>query len=393
MLAPVRWLLVLIGLSGMSSLAAIGLAQATPEPAPDRASEDGPRRVTIAGSGDLLLHIKVNQAARDHDWDHVFSGLREATEAGDVTFANLETPLVDDVIDVRTGSPPVLGASGDVAGALARAGVDVLGCANNHAYDQGAHGLSRTLDLVRAANVVAVGADEDEAAAFRHRIVEHQGLRIAFLAYSERINRGPGPRPPMTYVANLRGRNEPRLLEAIAAARADADLVVLGIHWSHDFVATPRHGQRRKAQAWVDAGVDLILGTGPHVLQSVERLTSPRGEAVVAYSLGNLVSNQGNRYRVGKRVSEKLHRALRLPGTRDAVLLRAEAVVEGGRVSFPALEGRAMWVHNNFFDRRYRRVRDFDIHIQPLSATPEEVRAERLPAIQETLGEAVQVTP
>jgi hypothetical protein len=194
-------------------------------------------------------------------------------------------------------------------------------------------------------------------------------------------------------VANTRRRGEEKLLEAIATARADADVVVLGIHWSHDFVATPRILQRRLARTWIDAGVDLILGTGAHVLQEVERFESERGEAVVAYSLGNLVSNQGMRYRVGRRVNEAIHPALRIPGTRDAILLRSEVVVEAGRIRFPHLRGVPFWVHNNFWDRVWRRASDYDIHIQRLAESPEEVRTERLAAIRETLGEHVSVEP
>ncbi len=401
MLAAVRRVLVFVVgsslLCGLWIAARTSAQRAPTEPAEPVETVPAARRAngtaTIAGTGDLLLHIKVGKAANDHDWDHVFRGLRESVQDGDVTFANLETPLVTDVIEVRTGSPPILGAPPEVAPALARAGVDVLQCANNHAYDQGAVGLSRTVTSVRAAGMLAVGADEEEAAAYRHQIVERGGLRIAFLAYSERINRGPGARRPMTYVANTRHRGDDKLLEAIATARADADVVVLGIHWSHDFVATPRIAQRRLARTWIDAGVDLILGTGAHVLQEVERFESERGEAVVAYSLGNLVSNQGMRYRVGRRVNEAIHPALRIPGTRDAILLRSEVVVEAGRIRFPHLRGVPFWVHNNFWDRVWRRASDYDIHIQRLAESPEEVRTERLAAIRETLGEHVSVEP
>ncbi len=64
----------------------------------------------MASAGDLLLHIKVNASAAQRGWAHVLGGLREVLRDDEIAFANLETPLVDDVHDPVTGSPPVLGA-------------------------------------------------------------------------------------------------------------------------------------------------------------------------------------------------------------------------------------------------------------------------------------------
>lgn len=372
---------------------AAGTAQVAPaaEPAAAAPATEA-RTVTVAATGDLLLHIKVVQTARASGWDRVFEGIREASRPSDITFANLETPLVEDVLEVRTGSPPVLGAPATALPALVRAGVDVLGTSNNHAYDQQSSGLRRTVEAGRAEGLVMVGADVGRDAASAPAFLERDGLRVAFLHYTRRINRGPGERPPEAYVATL--RDEERFDAALTTARAQAEVVVLGVHWSHDFVERPSHWQRRMARRWIDAGVDVILGTGPHVLQEVEILESPRGQAVVAYSLGNAVSNQGQRYRVGRRPNPRVHPALMIPGTRDAVMLRVQmAAPAEGRVTVASLEATPLWTDNNFWRRHAREESEWDVRVRRLAAMDDPTQTERLPAIQAALGDAVRVVP
>lgn len=363
---------------------------ADPEPEPAHAA--GPRRVVIGGSGDVLAHIKVVRSAREHadrgGFRHVFGELREVIGEDEIAFVNLETPLSERVTP-ETGDPPVLGAPAEVADALAAAGIDVASVANNHAYDQTAVGMEDTLRALRGANVVAVGAAPREEDAAGPAIVERDGVRVAFVAFTERINRGPGGRAHEAHVARFeRGRAAP----VLAAARRQADVVVVSIHWSTDFVVRPFPPQRELARWLVDQGADVILGHGPHVLQEVERLPSPRGEAVCAYSLGNFVSNQGLRYRFGRRPPSGVHPAVVLPATRDGAWVRVRLAVEGDAVRVEAIEAVPLWTHNNFLRALEQRLEPrLDIRVRPLRDTEDEVRAERRPFIERALGPAVRL--
>lgn len=348
------------------------------------------QRVTIAASGDALLHIRVNLAAEAEGWEHVFQGFAESRHADDLGFVNLETPLVQDVNDPLSAATPILGAAPAAAAGLKAVGVHVLGCANNHAYDQDSVGLQRTLQGLEAEGLVAVGAGPDESAAFAHRIVIRDGLRVAFLSVTYTLNRGPGEQPPLATVARFRDP-EP-VTNAIRAARADvdagrADIVVLGVHWSGDYRRRIMPNQRRWAAEWVEAGADLILGTGPHILHPVEVVDSPRGRAVVAYSLGNFVSNQGNLYRVGHRSTGSPAR--HLSGTRDAVLLRVEFRMMMGQLRVHAVEGVPMWTTNNFLEFRRGRAPTMDIAVRRLRELDEATRVERRARIAAALGPAV----
>jgi poly-gamma-glutamate synthesis protein (capsule biosynthesis protein) len=162
--------------------------------------------------------------------------------------------------------------------------------------------------------------------------------------------------------------------------------VVLSIHWSHDFVRSPTNEQRRIARSFVQWGADVILGTGPHILQPVERLPSPRGEALCAYSLGNVISNQGYRYRGGQALNDAAMRsALDNPMTRDVILLRVHAEVANGTVRLPSIEARAFWNEN--------RSTNDELRLVALRSVSPALREERLASIRRTLGPAVTVVP
>ncbi len=371
---------------------ALARAPAPPSPpsagAPAHVSPAHPR-VTIAATGDVLLHIKVNRAADAHrasgGYRHVFSGVREVLREDEIAFANLETPLVDDVNPPETGEPPVLGARAEAASAMAWAGLDVLSLANNHAYDQRSSGLARTAAIVEAAGLVPVGAGADAAAAYAPRLVERGGMRVAFLACAAFVNRGAGDRPAEAVVATV--GDESALLAAIRAARRVADVVVLSVHWSSDYKREVLPSQRRMAARWIDAGADLVLGTGPHLLQEVERRSSPRGDAFVAYSLGNLVSNQGNRYVPGRGPIPGAHPVLTLAETRDAVVLRATFVRDGeGRLAIEALAAEPLWTENNRLAHEARLAPALDIHVAPHARIEAALRDERRIAIARALG-------
>src|SRR5690606_9571999 len=220
---------------------------APPEPRdepPEPPAAAPTRAVTIGAGGDVLVHLKVARSALEHEaeggFEHVFGELREVVGDEEIAFVNLETPLSDRV-PAETGDPPVLGAPASVASALAAAGIDVASVANNHAYDQTALGTEDTLRALSDASVRAVGAGPTEDEAPGPIVIEREGVRVAFLAFAERINRGPVARGTSARVPRFERELAAR---ALARAREQAEVVVVSIHWSHDFVESPRIAQR-----------------------------------------------------------------------------------------------------------------------------------------------------
>lgn len=359
------------------------------------------REVVVAAGGDVLIHRRVLESARAHEgsFGHVLGAFRQAIDEVEadrgrvVTFVNQETPLTEAYVDPVNTHPPMLGSPPELAAALRGLGVDVISVANNHALDQNADGLADTLATARAAGLGVVGAGEDAASSLRPWTVERNGLRLGVLGFTSHVNQGPGAHAKvLMQVARLRETED--VLAAIAAVRPEVDVVVVAVHWSSDFTPRPLESQRRLAREMVEAGADLILGTGPHIPQEVERLDSPRGDALVAYSLGNLISNQGLQYTAGHRLRPDEHPVAITPGTRDAPVLAVRLrAPERGRVEIAQADVVALWTANNFWERRADPSIPVDVRLVRLRDAEAAIREERLRVLADVLGPAVRLVP
>jgi poly-gamma-glutamate capsule biosynthesis protein CapA/YwtB (metallophosphatase superfamily) len=370
------------------SCALIACALVWPARAQQAAAPAG--SVTLGAGGDLLAHIRVIHAAEasTDGFDHVLGTLSSIVDPEEIAFANLETPLSVER-PIATGSPPVLGAPPELASALARAGIDVLSLANNHAYDQLPRGATRTREAVSAAQILGVGLGATVDESLAPVLVQRGGLRVAFLAFTQFVNGRPRRGPQETEVARW---DEPSMIAAVERARARADLVVVSMHWSFDFVDHPSPRQRRAVAHLVEHGADVILGHGPHVLQSVERMRSARGDAICAYSLGNLLSNQGARYVVGRDRPRSVHPAVWMPETRDGAWLRVTVARGPDGLTIAPVIAVPLFTYNNLREREDLGQTE-DIRIQRLSEVEDPaLREERRAAIAAALGDEVTLS-
>lgn len=286
-------------------------------------------------AGDVLPHRRVKASAAQAGWDAVFAGIADRVRAADVAFANLESPVAPDAHMGIHGE--VFNAPADLPAGLAAAGFDVVSLANNHAWDQGAAGLIETRARVASAGLVSVGAGATCAHADGPVRTEVNGVRIAWLAFADLLNLDGRTGPdaacvsvagPLCTVDCLPDRDAlffradaAALAARVRAAREGADLVVVSAHWGDEYRTSPLPEYPALAQVLVDAGADLILAHHPHVLQPVRRLRASDGrDAIVAFSLGNLVSDMGRTYTLADPVKRG--------DTRDGALL--EVTVELG---------------------------------------------------------------
>ena len=228
-----------------------------------------PISLSLVAVGDILMHQDVKYAA-DLDPDGfqaLWADLVPLFHEADLAFGNLETPVAP--ATGRPGVPFQFNAPESLPAALRASGFTVLSTANNHAFDQGAKGVSETLNRLRAERLVAIGSGEDRPQAEALQIVERQGLRVAFLGFTDIFNIDLNRRASEPWVRPL--DLEPAL-QAVREARGRADLVVVSIHWGNEYQHLPTKRQRDIARSLVTAGCDVILGHHPHVLQPVELL-------------------------------------------------------------------------------------------------------------------------
>ena len=356
----------------------------------------------LLATGDLVLNQVATEAVLAEGpsgYTSLLAGYARARRRrpSALAYVNLEHPLVQDRRELHRGwprldpdhpaSPPVLGTTPPLADALRAAGVDVVSLANNHSYDQDHDGLRRTAAELTRVGVAYAGAGESEAEAFAPAWIARGGCRVAFFSFTENFNRRADDDPPFI-AAHLARRS--LALSALRAARAHADVMVVAVHWGRDFSTGPRGDLRRLADELVEAGADVVLGTGPHVLHSVERRESTRGAAVVAYSLGNFVSGMGRAYRAGHPPRSVRHPANEVPDALDAVLLEVTVTRVAERIEIAPLHAIPLFTENNWLAHRASggTVPNL-IRVRALADMPSEVRAERRPIIARALGPEV----
>lgn len=278
--------------------------------------------VTLGAVGDVLMHGAVKESAALHrlpdggdeeGFGWLYTEVADLLSAPDLTFANLETPIAP-AADRGTRSY-VFNAPPAAARALRAAGVDLVSVANNHAFDQGRRGFLETLRQLDQAGLAWVGAGPPPAEA-GPRTYQVNGLRLAFLAWSRFFNDDGNsctPKEPCLRAALL---DAERAVAAVRQAAASVDAVVVSLHWGDEYASAPRSADVDLAHRLADAGALVVLGHHPHVLQPVELYRRADGRlAVIAYSLGNFISNQSRRYLAG--VTPE-----RVGATRDGALLR-----------------------------------------------------------------------
>lgn len=254
-----------------------GPAPMPPQAAPPPVSTTEPRTAwTLLAGGDVLMD-RSEPAGIDP-----FEFIRPPLASADLAIVNAEMAISD------RGSPSdkqyVFRAPPSVAATMAAAGVTVASLANNHASDYGSTALVDSIESLKAAGVVPIGAGIDADAAYRHRLVEvSDAVSVALVGASMIVPWGFEATAGRPGIAST--WNTARVLDSVRAAAGEADVVVAVIHWGIERDPCPSADQRSLARALIGAGADIVIGHHPHVLQPVE-LTAG---ALVAYSLGNFV--------------------------------------------------------------------------------------------------------
>jgi poly-gamma-glutamate capsule biosynthesis protein CapA/YwtB (metallophosphatase superfamily) len=234
---------------------------------------------------------------------------RPIFEAADVTFANCESTYAKNW-SANPAARGVVRSEPEQLEGVAWAGVDVVSFANNHHLDAGYEGFFETLEHLAEHEIAVCGAGKDLAAARAPAVVERDGVRVAFLAYSSILwpgyEAGPGkagcapifvdthyemeePEQPgcdAKVTSRVRAGTLTMLREDVAAAREVADVVVVSAHWGIHFTPVKLADYESEfGRAAIDAGADLVLGTHQHILKAVEVY---RGR-VIFHGTGNFV--------------------------------------------------------------------------------------------------------
>ena len=230
----------------------------------------------LIATGDMLPHDTVNlraETSSGYDYKQFFINVQELFDSADIAICNQEAPSGGDTFGVS--GYPSFNAPVEFAEDLSAVGCNVIGLANNHLGDKGNGALEATIKTWQGLEPLAQsGVGEPKVSYF-----DQAGFRFAFLAFTDHQNRFNSLVYPMTETFV-----EPLLQEA----QSNADYVIVNAHWGSEVDTNVLDSQREWANRLAELGADVVFGSGPHVLQPVEKI----GDTTVWYSLGNMLSTQ-----------------------------------------------------------------------------------------------------
>lgn len=246
-------------------------------------STEPPRgSLVIHAVGDVNTDTSYIPALAENGHEYAWEGLNGLFLEDDLTVINLECAPSD--LGVPEAKTFIFRCDTASLPVMATAGVDFANLGNNHSGDYGPEALVDGRANVAAAGILPVGAGKDAVEAALPAVVEVNGWKVAVVGFG-------GIYPTLDWFAAADrpgmadGDTVETMVEAVRAADEVADIVIVTIHWGVELETEPDPDDRRRAEAMIAAGADIIFGHHAHRLQPLEVVNG----TPVAWNLGNFV--------------------------------------------------------------------------------------------------------
>lgn len=249
--------------------------------------------ISIIMVGDMLMHTPVEESAKQEDgtysYDAIFANTVSEIQAADLAIVNQEVIIAGENYGVS--GYPAFNAPFELGHDLIEAGFDVICHGTNHALDQGKKGLKSCLSFWEEnypdVPVLGIhGSQEDQDEIY---VYEQDGVKIAVLNFTYGTNGIPLP-SDMPYAVDM--LEEEKVVAALAKAEELADFTVVCPHWGNEYELGVVNSQKKWTDIFFENGVDLVIGTHPHVIEPIEMIVDEEtGQSMlVYYSIGNFVN-------------------------------------------------------------------------------------------------------
>lgn len=262
--------------------------------------------VRLSAVGDVMVHSAQLEAQSNSDgtysFDNNFRYIKDIISDSDISIANLETTINP---NRPCSGYPSFNAPKELLHTLKDTGFDIISTVNNHSLDTGYSGLLSTVNEIENIGLEVIGTKSKvENKNYSIKSVKDINIGIASFSYGEIIKN-------QKYLNSIKAGNANDLMNVIDVNSVQksfdtikkeidlmksegAEFIIIMLHWGEEYVQTPTKYQTELAQLLANEGVDLILGSHPHVVQPIEYVKSENSdkECLVVYSMGNIISNQ-----------------------------------------------------------------------------------------------------
>ena len=249
------------------------------------------QEVSFLFMGDIMGHGPQIKSAwqenkKQYEYSEVFNPLEDIISSVDFAIGNLEVTLA--------GKPfkgyPQFSSPDELAVACKNSGMDVLVTANNHSCDRKNKGVIRTLDVLDSLKILHTGTFKDVKNREKNNllVLSKEGIKVGLLNYTYGTNGLPFSDPVYVNLVDSVLIKK----DVINAKNKDLDKLIVFVHWGYEYKDFPNSYQKKYNRFFQDLGVDVVIGSHPHVIQPMVYSKENNHEFLTVFSLGNFVSNQ-----------------------------------------------------------------------------------------------------
>lgn len=255
-----------------------------------------PTSAKLVAVGDNLMHRSCTLSAKNadgtYDFTKHFANMADIFKAADLAVISQDTVLGGIELGATSTETGIFNTAVELSDGMADAGINVVLAANNHIMDEGSAGLNTMMSYfsTKYPNITLLGVNNSREAKDEPVYVETNNIKIAMINYSYGSNQ-TADLDASPYLLNQ--YDEDWLSDILKQAREEADFIIAFPFWGEQNSMDYTQEQERQAQFLADNGVDLIIGSYPHVVEPVKWITAENGDrTLVYYSLGNFQSIQ-----------------------------------------------------------------------------------------------------
>lgn len=249
------------------------------------------QEVSFLFMGDIMGHGPQIKSAwqenkKQYEYSEVFNPLEDIISSVDFAIGNLEVTLA--------GKPfkgyPQFSSPDELAVACKNSGMDVLVTANNHSCDRKNKGIVRTLDVLDSLKILHTGTFKDVKNREKNNllVLSKEGIKVGLLNYTYGTNGLPFSDPVYVNLVDSVLIKK----DVINAKNKDLDKLIVFVHWGYEYKDFPNSYQKKYNRFFQGLGVDVVIGSHPHVIQPMVYSKENNHEFLTVFSLGNFVSNQ-----------------------------------------------------------------------------------------------------
>ncbi len=268
-------------------------------------TKSGYTEANLLCAGDNLIHKAIYEQAgkrtggNGYDFSYAYENIADIVKDADLAFLNQETIIVP---SKDASSYPLFNSPPELLDEMIEIGFDVFNQSTNHTMDKQLSGALEDYELFQSKeNILLTGLYKTWDDMFIPQTVTKNDITFSFMGFTEFLNGLKVPADSdlgLVYLTDTRHTQEElyeTMQKMIDVGKQASDIVCVSMHWQTEDISSPDESQIEIANKLVEMGADIIIGTGPHVLQPIEFIQREDGsKALVIWSLGNIISTQAN---------------------------------------------------------------------------------------------------